>query len=113
MQLFLNDARQKEEQPLRRRARLRGALLGTAIGDALGLPFEGMSARAIARLAPRLDRFSLLPFVRTGFVSDDTEQSALVAQCLARHRRDRASFVRSFRRALLGWFARFPWGIGA
>lgn len=100
MTLFLPD----------RRARLRGTLLGTAIGDALGLPLEGMTGRAIARSEPRLDRFSL--FGATGFVSDDTEQSALVAASLARHPKDRSLFVRAFRRALLGWFARLPWGIG-
>jgi ADP-ribosylglycohydrolase len=88
--------------------RIRGVLLGTAIGDALGLPFEGMKARAVERQA--LDRFRM--FAGVGIVSDDTEQTALVAQCLARHPRDRAKFVRAFRRALLGWFLRLPWGIG-
>ena len=61
--------------------RYRGVLLGTAIGDALGLAAEGMSARAIARRFGAVERFHLLG--RRGFVSDDTEQSALVAQSLA------------------------------
>ena len=90
--------------------RLAGALLGTALGDALGLPMEMLSARVIARRFPRLDRFHLLG--RVGFVSDDTEQSALVAQSLARHPRDPDGVVRAFRRSLLGWFLRLPWGIG-
>jgi ADP-ribosylglycohydrolase len=60
--------------------RLAGTLLGTALGDALGLPAEGMSARAIARRFGRMDRFRLLG--RTGFVSDDAELSALIAQSL-------------------------------
>ena len=90
--------------------RLAGTLLGTALGDALGLPAEGMSARAIARRFGRVDRFRLLG--RTGFVSDDTEQSALIAQSLALHPDDPAKCVRAFRRSLLGWFARLPWGIG-
>jgi len=64
------------------RARLAGTLLGTAVGDALGLPCEGLSAARIARRFGRADRFRLLG--RTGYVSDDTEQSALVAQSLAR-----------------------------
>src|SRR3954447_12572507 len=87
--------------------RLAGTLLGTALGDALGLPAEGMSARAVARRFGRLDRFRLLG--RVGFVSDDTEQSALVAQGLARHPGDLDACVRAFRRSLLGWFARLPW----
>jgi ADP-ribosyl-[dinitrogen reductase] hydrolase len=90
--------------------RLVGTLLGTALGDALGLPAEGMSARAIRRRFGRIDRFRLLD--RTGFVSDDTEQSALLAQSLARHPNDSDRCVRAFRRAMLGWFCRLPWGIG-
>jgi len=90
--------------------RIRGVLFGTAIGDALGLPFEGMTGRAIARRYAALDRYRMLGDV--GIVSDDTEQTALVAQCLARHPRDREKFVRAFRFALLGWFLRLPWGIG-
>lgn len=94
----------------RRHDRLAGVLLGTALGDALGLPMEGMSARAVARFFPRIDRFRLLG--RRGFVSDDTEQSALVAQSLGRHAGDPEAIVRAFRRSLLGWFLRLPWGIG-
>src|SRR6185436_17286184 len=92
------------------RDRLTGVLLGTAVGDALGLVCEGMSARRIARRFGRLDRYYLLG--RTGYVSDDTEQSALVAQSLARHPDDAGRCVRAFRRSLLGWFWRLPWGIG-
>jgi ADP-ribosylglycohydrolase len=66
--------------------RLAGTLLGTAPGDALGLPAEGLSARPISRMFGRIDRFRLLG--GTGFVSDDTEQAALVAQSLARHHED-------------------------
>jgi ADP-ribosyl-[dinitrogen reductase] hydrolase len=92
------------------RDRLTGVLLGTAVGDALGLVCEGMSAKRIARRFGRLDRFHLLG--RTGYVSDDTEQSALVAQSLARHPADSARCAGAFRRSLLGWFWRLPWGIG-
>ncbi len=90
--------------------RMTGTLLGTALGDALGLATEGMSARAIARRFGRVERFYLIG--RTGFVSDDTEQAALVAQCLARHPDDIDRCVRAFRRSLLGWFFRMPWGAG-
>lgn len=92
------------------RDRLAGTLLGTALGDALGLPMEMLPAKVIARRFPRLDRFHLLG--SAGFVSDDTEQSALVAQSLARHPGDLDGCVRAFRRSLLGWFLRLPWGIG-
>ena len=90
--------------------RIAATLLGTALGDALGLPAEGMTALAIARRFGRVDRFRLLG--RTGFVSDDTELSALVAQSLARHPDDLDGCVRAFRRSLLGWACRLPWGVG-
>jgi ADP-ribosylglycohydrolase len=92
------------------RDRVAGALLGTALGDALGLPCEGMSAARIARRFGRLDRFRLLG--RTGYVSDDTEQSALVAQSLAKFPSDPDRCARAFRRSLVGWFWRLPWGVG-
>jgi ADP-ribosylglycohydrolase len=91
-------------------AKLAGTLLGTALGDALGLPAEGMPAAAIARRFGRMDRFRLLG--RTGYVSDDTEQSALVAQSLVRFPDDPEACAADFRRALLGWFLRLPWGVG-
>ena len=58
----------------------RSCLLGIAVADALGLPMEGMSAKVVARRYPAPDRFHILGPI--GFVSDDTEQSALVAQSI-------------------------------
>lgn len=57
-----------------------------------------LSPRVIARRFPNLARFHFLG--RRGFVSDDTEQSALVAQSLARHPTDLDAAVRAFRRSL-------------
>ncbi len=86
-----------------------GALLGAAVGDALGLPTEGLKAASIARRFEPLDRYRLLG--RTGFVSDDTEQSVLIARALAGEPDDDVVIAR-FRRALAGWFWRLPFGIG-
>jgi ADP-ribosylglycohydrolase len=69
-----------------------------------------MSTRSIARRFGRVDRFRLIGPV--GFVSDDTEQAALLAQSLARHPDDVGRCVLDFRRALLGWSCRLPWGVG-
>lgn len=93
-----------------REDRLCGVLLGTALGDALGLPAERMSARAIRKRWGTVDRFHLCG--RTGFVSDDTEQAALVAEALARHPNDPEAAVRAFQRALVSWFLRLPFGVG-
>ncbi|MGL4463274.1 MAG: ADP-ribosylglycohydrolase family protein [Planctomycetia bacterium] len=89
---------------------LAGVLLGTAVGDALGLPCEGMTPAAIARRFGRMERYRL--FGRTGFVSDDTEQAALVAQSLVRHPHDADRCAAAFRCSLFGWFLRLPFGVG-
>ncbi len=57
-----------------------GCLLGTAIGDALGLPYEKLSPARAARLMGPPDRFRFL--FRKGMISDDTEHSCMVAQSL-------------------------------
>lgn len=99
------------------RDRLRGLLLGTALGDALGLPMEGMKPHAITRRFGRIDRYFLVG--SRGYVSDDTEQAALVAQSMALSLAQSlaqglapSAVVAAFRRALRGWFWRLPFGIG-
>lgn len=72
---------------------------------------EGLSAKAIAtRFGAEIKRYHLLGNI--GFVSDDTELSALVAQSLIRYPRDPANCARAFQMSLLGWFFRLPFGIG-
>jgi ADP-ribosylglycohydrolase len=94
--------------PLRDRAE--GLLLGIAVGDAYGLPWEGLSRSTVARRFDGAPRYRLLG--RVGFVSDDTDQTALLMSALLRGRGDVATTVRLFRRSMVGWFWRLPWGIG-
>ncbi len=63
----------------------RGALLGTAIGDALGRPAEGMSPARIREHLGRLTDFR--PWLGwkdgpRGTVTDDTQMTMCVAECL-------------------------------
>jgi ADP-ribosylglycohydrolase len=81
-----------------------GCILGTAVGDAIGLPYEGLSRCRAAKLFGQPDRHRLL-FGR-GMVSDDTEQTCMVAQSLVASGGD----IDSFRRHL-GWRFRF-WLLG-
>jgi ADP-ribosylglycohydrolase len=55
-------------------------LLGAAVGDALGLPSEGLSRQRIKRLFPGPLRHRF--FFGHGMVSDDTEHLFMVAQAL-------------------------------
>jgi len=90
---------------------LAGVLLGTATGDALGLYMEGLSAKTISNWFPAaIDRYYLVGNI--GFVSDDTEQAALLAQSLARYPNDVNRATQAFKVAMLGWFSRLPFGVG-
>ena len=97
--------------------------MGLALGDALGFPLEGLSARRIAGRFGRPERFCFLG--RRGFVSDDTEQAVMAAQAVldARSVADRDTGARTegglpgraawrFARLLVGWFWTIPPGVG-
>lgn len=90
--------------------RSRGVLLGTALGDALGLPYEALSPRRQRRL--RGDR-ALSPalFAGRGFLSDDSEQTFLLCQRLRIHSEPHA-FARSLAWGLRLWLLRLPAATG-
>jgi ADP-ribosyl-[dinitrogen reductase] hydrolase len=89
---------------------LQGCLLGTAVGDALGLPAEGMSAARIGRRWRGQWRMRIV-FGR-GMFSDDTEHTFAVAQALAEQSSDAAQFQRVLAAKLRWWFLALPAGIG-
>jgi ADP-ribosylglycohydrolase len=86
------------------------SLLGTALGDSLGLPSEGLSRARITRRWPRPLQQRLV-FGR-GMVSDDTEHSILVGQALLQWGGDPGRFQRLLAAKLRWWFAGLPAGIG-
>jgi len=89
---------------------LAGVLVGTAVGDSLGLPMEGLSARRQRRLfAPPLRQRFLGPW---GMVSDDTEHTFLVAQSLLESPSDSMAFQRGLARRLRWWLLGLPAGVG-
>ena len=89
---------------------LHGTLLGTAVGDALGLPAEGMRPNRIHRLWDGDWRMRL--FLGLGMLSDDTEHTFAVAQSLAEHPNDAALFQRALAARLRWWFLALPAGVG-
>lgn len=88
---------------------LRGCLLGTAIGDALGLPYEGLSRQRGDRLFGPPDQYRLI--LRRGMVSDDTEHSCMVAQSLI-DSDDVVTFRNTLAKRLRWWFLLLPAGVG-
>ncbi|MEQ9408869.1 MAG: ADP-ribosylglycohydrolase family protein [Fuerstiella sp.] len=89
---------------------IQNSLLGTAVGDALGLPYEGLTPARAIRLLGYPDRFRF--FFGRGMVSDDTEHATIVAQCLIASAGDDAVFERELARRLKRWFLALPAGIG-
>jgi ADP-ribosylglycohydrolase len=88
-----------------------GVLLGTAVGDALGLPCEGLSRRRAGRLfgGPPLGHHFL---AGRGMISDDTEHTCMVGQALLRAPRDQERFARSLAWRLRLWLLGLPAGAG-
>lgn len=89
---------------------IEGCLLGCAVGDSIGLPYEGMSARRARRFAqlPLRHRFA---FGR-GMVSDDTDHAVFVAQALIRSGTEVDAFRRALAWRLRLWLLCLPAGIG-
>jgi ADP-ribosylglycohydrolase len=87
-----------------------GLLIGTAMGDALGLPSEGLSPERIhRRWKGELEHHFL--FGR-GMISDDTEHTIFVAQALLAHPDNPAKFQRCLAWKLRLWLLGIPAGIG-
>jgi ADP-ribosylglycohydrolase len=88
-----------------------GAILGTAVGDALGLPREGLSRRRATRLFGDPPLRHHLLFGR-GMVSDDTEHACMTGQALLRAPDDPDAFARSLAWRLRLWLLGLPAGTG-
>lgn len=85
-----------------------GSLLGTAVGDALGLPYEGMSRVRVRAFGEIRHRFLL----GRGMFSDDTEHTLMLAAAMHSHRDDVNAFQRSFAWKLRWWLLGLPAGVG-
>ena len=84
-------------------------MLGTAVGDSIGLPREGLSRERAQRLFGAL-RHQLV-FGR-GMLSDDTEHTCMLIQALLASGGDLDRFARSFSWRLRLWLLGLPAGVG-
>ena len=96
--------------PMDRADAASGCMLGTAVGDALGLVCEGLSRDRQLRWFPSLDGYHLL--FGKGLCSDDTEHACLIAQSIIVSGGDEGLFERDFAWRLRWWLAGLPAGIG-
>jgi ADP-ribosylglycohydrolase len=90
--------------------RFTGLLLGTAVGDSLGLPTEGLGPRRAGRLYAGPLRQRLVG--RWGMLSDDTEHACMTAQALLAEADEPARFARTLAWKLRWWLAALPPAIG-
>lgn len=87
-----------------------GCVLGTAVGDALGLACEGLSAACQKKRFPSLDGYHML--FGKGLCSDDTEHTCMIAQSILVSGGDEVAFENDFAWRLRWWFTGLPAGIG-
>ena len=87
-----------------------GSIMGTALGDSIGLPFEGLSRQKIAKKNPTFENQSLI--FKYGMFSDDTEQTLSVAQSLIESYNDEKIFEKGIKKRLKLWFLALPAGVG-
>jgi ADP-ribosylglycohydrolase len=90
--------------------RFRGLILGAAVGDALGLPAEGLSRRRLQRLYRGHWRHRFV--WGRGMVSDDTDHVVFVAQSLLAQPSSAEAFARHLGWSLRWWLLALPAGIG-
>lgn len=87
-----------------------GCILGTAMGDSLGLPYEGVTPSRARRMLGPPDRHRFC--FRRGMISDDTEHTCMVAQSLIEAGGDVVVFTKRFASRLRWWIVALPAGVG-
>lgn len=90
--------------------RITGLLIGTAVGDSLGLPREGLRPERARRMFGGTLRQGFV--LGRGMISDDTEHACMTAQALLEAGEDEGRFARVLARKLRWWLAALPPGIG-
>ena len=87
-----------------------GCLLGTAVGDSMGLCYEGLSKRRQRRMHYEVKGQNF--FFGKGMVSDDTEHTMMVAAALMETGGNPDLFIKNLSWKLRFWFLRLPAGVG-
>jgi len=90
---------------------LEKVIIGTALGDTLGLPMEGMKPSKIAKLGwteSLRQRF----FFGKGMWSDDTDHTLHLIDALTLSDGDPERFRKAFSKRLIFWLSTLPPGVG-
>lgn len=89
---------------------IEGCLLGTAVADALGLPYEGLNPDRAARLLGRPENHKF--FRGRGMVSDDTEHTVMSLMAFVQTSGEPVSYQKAFAQRLKIWLLCLPAGVG-
>jgi len=89
---------------------IKGCILGTAVGDALGLPYEGISSQRTQKIFTDLGKHHFI--FGHGMISDDTEHTCFIAQALIAAQDNPELFAEKLAWSLRWWFLGLPAGIG-
>lgn len=89
---------------------IRGCIIGTAVGDAMGLPFEGIPKKRQRKLTGELKGHHF--FFNRGMISDDTEHACMTCQALIASCGNGEAFSRELARQLKAWLLCLPAGTG-
>lgn len=87
-----------------------GLLIGQAVGDAIGLPAEGLSRQRVNRMFR--GRWKHRFFFTRGMVSDDTDHAVFVSQSLLACPDSAHRFGKRLSLCLMGWLLSLPAGVG-
>ena len=87
-----------------------GCILGTAVGNALSLAYEGVSRTRSPRILGLPDRYRFL--FGKGMMSDDTEHTCMVAQSLIEGSNEVEIFTNRFAKRLRWWLLALSAGVG-
>ena len=90
--------------------KLQGCLIGAAVGDSLGLPYEGMSSSTGKKLFGIPDKHKLL--FGLGMVSDDTEHLIIVLRAFRKAKGNLNLFSKRLALELKIWTLALPLGAG-
>ena len=93
------------------RDRCGGVIIGTAVGDSIGLPAEGISRQRAMKLFSGRWRHRIV--INRGMVSDDTDHSVFVAQSLLAYPHSSELFARRLSWCLRWWLLSAPVSVGS
>ena len=95
---------------INKKNQITGCILGTAVGDALGLNLEGLSRNRQLKFAGKFEKYGFL--FGKGMVSDDTEHTCFVAESIIESNGDPKIFSSVLSRKLKLWMLLLPAGTG-